>query len=301
MTAATAATPFSVRLVNFLLGIRPLFALAKHRARSMMLQRAKRLGIPWEEKVQAFQNEDWTAILPRVQRSITYPDYYLKPFHAYDEGNMGWTPAWECESAALTVHATLWGGERVDGDRQLRDNYHRILAAQLPTPPAAILDLGCSVGMSTAALKALYPEAAVTGLDLSPYFLAVAQQTYGDGDFHWHHAAAETTGLPDASFDLVATCLMFHELPQEASRAILREARRLLKPGGHFALMDMNPQSKGFATMPPQVLTLLKSTEPYLDQYLTFDLAGAIEEAGFQTPIIQESTPRHRTVIAQVA
>lgn len=298
MTAATASPTFASRLVSSLLGIRPLFALAKQRARSMMLQRAKRLGIPWEEKLQTFAQQDWTEVLQQVQRPIAYPEYYFRPFHAYDEGNMGWTPAWECESAALTVHATLWGGETVEGDRQLRDNYHRILAEHLPCPPAAILDLGCSVGMSTVALKALYPEAAVMGLDLSPYFLAVAQRTYGDRDCQWLHGAAEATGLPDASFDLVSTCLLFHELPQEASRAVLREARRLLKPGGHLALMDMNPQARGFATMPPHVLTLLKSTEPYLDQYLAFDLAREIEAAGLQTPIFRESTPRHRTVIA---
>lgn len=30
--------------------------------------------------------------------SITYPDYYKLSFHAYDEGNLGWLPAFEAES-----------------------------------------------------------------------------------------------------------------------------------------------------------------------------------------------------------
>ena len=37
------------------------------------------------------------------------------------------------------------------------------------------LDLGCSAGLSTRALAEAFPSAQVTGLDLSPYFLAVAE------------------------------------------------------------------------------------------------------------------------------
>ncbi|NJM56149.1 MAG: class I SAM-dependent methyltransferase, partial [Synechococcales cyanobacterium RU_4_20] len=117
----------------------------------------------------------------------------------------------------------------------------------------------------------------------------------------WKHAAAEATGLPGQSFDLVSACLMFHELPRTAACQILQEARRLLKPGGHFALMDMNPASPIYAGMPPYILTLLKSTEPHLDDYFSFDLLAAIEQAGFERPSLTPNTPRHRTILARVA
>lgn len=41
--------------------------------------------------------------------------------------------------------------------------------------PKQILDVGCSVGMSTDGLIRAYPEGEFTGLDLSPHFLAVAR------------------------------------------------------------------------------------------------------------------------------
>jgi ubiquinone/menaquinone biosynthesis C-methylase UbiE len=157
--------------------------------------------------------------------------------------------------------------------------------------------------MSTFALQKTYPQAQVTGLDLSPYFLAIAQYQSaksGTQPATWIHAAAESTGLPDASFDLVSAHLIFHELPQDASIAILQEARRLLRPGGHLAIMDMNPQSEIYAKMPPYILTLLKSTEPYLDQYFALDLAQAIYDAGFDRPSITTNSARHRTLVAQV-
>ncbi len=46
------------------------------------------------------------------------------------------------------------------------------------------------------------------------------------------------------------------------------------------------------------LLCLLKSTEPYLDDYFTFDLESAIVDAGFALPDIVPNSPRHRTVLA---
>ena len=51
------------------------------------------------------------------------------------------------------------------------------------------------------------------------------------GRLHFLHGAAESTGLPAGSYDLVSACLLFHELPASAARDILKEAARLLKPG----------------------------------------------------------------------
>jgi len=72
-----------------------------------------------------------------------------------------------------------------------------------------------------------------------------------------------------------------------------------LRPGGHVAVMDMNPQSEIYAKMPPYILTLLKSTEPYLDEYFALDISQAFYDAGFERPTITCNTPRHRTVIAR--
>ena len=137
----------------------------------------------------------------------------------------------------------------------------------------------------------------------SPYFLAVAHyRTQEDqAQINWLHAAAESTGLADASVDLVSICLMCHELPQSATREIFAEMRRVLRPGGHLAIMDMNPRSEIYKKMPPYILTLLKSTEPYLDQYFALDIEQTLVEAGFQVPTITNNTPRHRTIIAQVS
>ncbi len=292
------------QLVNGLLAIKPLAAFAKHQARTMMIKRAERIGVPWTQIVQELGQRSWDGYLQQVQNpQLNYPAYYVRSFHAYEEGNLSWQAAWEVEVAAKAVHAGIWPEAGKDGDSKLRESYHSLLLSHIAETPGAIADLGCSVGMSTNALQATYPQAKITGVDLSPYFLAVAAynaQNQGDQQTQWVHAAAEQTGLPSGSFDLVSIFLMCHELPQSATLEIFQEARRLLRPQGHLAIMDMNPQSTIYAQMPPYIFTLLKSTEPYLDEYFSLDISETLIKAGFQAPIIIPNTLRHRTIISQV-
>jgi SAM-dependent methyltransferase len=304
MTAVDSNPRLASRLVNGILAIKPLFDLAKYQARQMMIKRAASIGVNWLENAEKLRSRDWSAEFNQVNNPhLNYPDYYERPFHAYTEGNLGWEPASEVESAAYAVHARIWKDAGAEGDSRLRQSYHDVLRAQLPNAPKDILDMGCSVGMSTFTLQETFPDAQVTGVDLSPYFLAIAQYRTQERSTQsppvWLHAAAESTGLPSASFDLVSACLMFHELPRTAAVQVFQEAKRLLRPGGHLAIMDMNPQSEIYAKMPPYILTLLKSTEPYMDDYFFFDLEGAIVQAGFTQPTVTCNTPRHRTVIAQ--
>jgi ubiquinone/menaquinone biosynthesis C-methylase UbiE len=290
-------------LVNGVLAIKPLADFAKTRAREMMIKRAESIGVPWRDNAKQLSDRNWEQELATVQNpDLQYPDYYTTSFHAYDQGNLCWQAAWEVESAARAVHAQIWSKGDVSGDPMLRDSYHQVIQQQLKITPTTILDLGCGAGMSTLALQAIYPQARVTGVDLSPYFLAVAQYRgrQSQQNITWVHAAAESTGLSNASFDLVSACLMFHELPTTAAKAIITEASRLLRPGGYLTIMDMNPQSQVFQKMPPYVLTLLKSTEPYLDQYFALDMEQTFVEAGFTCPSITINSPRHRTIIAQV-
>jgi len=299
-------------VINGLLGVKPLANLARNRARTMMINRAESIGVFWRDEVAELRARGgaqalspiWDEDLAQLtDPSLAYPDYYLTTFHAYDEGNLGWQPAMEVSVAARAVHARLWPEGDKHGDERLRQSYHDALAEVLPDQLDKIVDLGCGTGLSTFALRSHFPQAQITGIDLSPYFLAVAQHQAAQAEptrsIAWKHAAAEATGLPDASADVVSVCLMFHELPTEAALRILKEARRLLKPGGYLGIMDMNPKSEVYAQMPPYVLTLLKSTEPYLDQYFGLDLSQAMVDAGFDSPVVKFNTVRHRTLVAK--
>ena len=58
-------------------------------------------------------------------KAVIYPDYYLQPFHAYPKGNLEWLPAFEVESATMSMAVrTFPGTEPVAAQRRLRDNIH---------------------------------------------------------------------------------------------------------------------------------------------------------------------------------
>ena len=302
MTATTRSKiGITSRLVQSLLSVKPLANFAKSRARSMMINRAEAIGVPWRDNVRQLSDRNWESELAEITNpQLEYPRYYTTSFHAYDRGNLSWMAAWEVESASRAVHAKIWSDGDVRGDTMLRESYHQTLQERV-VDPQAILDLGCGIGMSTQALQLVYPQARVTGVDLSPYFLSVAQYRAAQQKLkiEWLHGAAESTGLSDRSFDLVSASLMFHELPTTPAREIIIEARRLLRSGGHLSIMDMNPNSEVFRKMPPYILTLLKSTEPYLDRYFSLDFEQILVEAGFATPVVSYNSPRHRTIVAQ--
>src|SRR5687768_10315759 len=88
--------------------------------------------------------------------------------------------------------------------------------------PETVVDLACGTGRLL--------DFAMTGVDLSPAMLAQARAKWPDRRLI--QADAAHTGLPSASFE-AATCfhLLMH-LDETACAAVLREAARLVKPGG---------------------------------------------------------------------
>ena len=306
MTPASLApqTDLTSQVVGKALAVKPLWALAKAQARRMMIGRAERLGIPWRETVADLSQRDWQPLWDQVYREgVDLPANYRASFHGYDAGHLCWEAAYEFEVASNAVHSSLYPEAGAHSDQVLRQGYHERLQQQFPQAPARILDLHSTVGLSTFRLEQTFPTATITGLNFSPYYLTLAAYNAGQRGStvkSWVHALPEATGFPDSSFDLVSAFLLFHEMPQTTTRRIFREVRRLLPPGGCFALMDMNPESGAYQTMPAFVMTLLKSTEPFMDAYFGLDLRQELLEAGFDSVQMQPCTPRHRAVIAQV-
>eukprot|EP01031_Cornospumella_fuschlensis_P037151 gene37151-45093_t len=303
--------------VNALISCKPLFNLMKQGARNVLISTAEKNNVPWRQRARDLQSKE--AIIKQYysdieNKDLIYPDYYLQEFHAYDSGNLNFQAAYECESATYSMALRIWPSEQlasqVAQDR-LRNSYIDLLKPYLEkyrVSPQNILDAGCSVGISTTALAEAFPAAhQVVGLDLSPHFLAVAkyrqQQESNSKEFvdkiTWTHQNMEKTTFSAGSFDLVSASFVFHELPDQAAVNILTEAYRLLKPNGVFAMTDNNPKSAVIQNLPPALFTLMKSTEPWTDQYYRFNLEAALEQAGFVDVQTYNSDPRHRAIIAK--
>ena len=298
------------RLINGLLAIGPLRSLLFLQARQLIIRTAERRGIAWRARRQQLQQQAEPLLAAIRDPATRTPAYYRAPFHAYGEGNLCWMAACEAEQATDAMALRVWPAESLqpaEAQQRLRAAILTAIEPSLNGPVREALDIGCSVGVSTQALanwlrRRQAEPARVCGLDLSPQMLAVAQVRDGNGLVSaWHHAAAEQTGLASASVDLITLQFVCHELPSAATYAVLAEAARLLRPGGVIALVDQDPESAVIRRLPAPIATLLKSTEPYLEDYFRLDLPQALAQAGFTAIRREACDPRHRVLVANLA
>jgi demethylmenaquinone methyltransferase/2-methoxy-6-polyprenyl-1,4-benzoquinol methylase len=111
----------------------------------------------------------------------------------------------------------------------------RLLGAAHPKPGEKALDLCCGTGDVAFALA--HEGLQVTGLDLNPAMLAVAEKRKtSQVNPQFVCADAARTPYPDASFDLVTISYGLRNLPDW--RKGLEEMWRVTRPGGRFLILD---------------------------------------------------------------
>lgn len=131
-------------------------------------------------------------------------------------------------------HLLSFGIDRLWRRRTVR----RVAAAR----PQRILDLATGTGDLAVALARRIPEARVTGLDMSAEMLAVGRQKVarkGLSDrIRLVEGDAEHLPFSDASFDAVTIAFGIRNFGD--MDAGLREAVRVLRPGGHISILEFS-------------------------------------------------------------
>lgn len=273
--------------------------------RQKILNDARKIGVDWDGDV-----AELSAAIPDTLEPLraglvdealenSLPEYYCAPFHAYEDGNLGWMPALEAEVSSRTVHAQYPAVEPLEGDNYLRGNALDIMASRwddvVGGMPNAALDVGCSVGLSTVRMKERWPEARVVGVDPSAEMLAVGALRRPAVEY-FHGLGEELPDDFERSFDVVSLQLVVHELPDKPMRAILMEAMRVLRPGGMLCVMDVDPSA--FDAVPAVIMALFRSTEPYFEDHKSRNVGDEMEKTGFCSVAFDRNTPRHRTYTA---
>ncbi|WP_238995225.1 class I SAM-dependent methyltransferase [Sphingomonas solaris] len=153
--------------------------------------------------------------------------------------------------------------------------------------PHTILEIGGTVGHSSLPIAQAWPEAEMTIVDLGApmlrYGLARAK-SLGVGNVRFVQASGEDLSrFPDQSFDWIQTTMFLHELSTRSLANILRETRRLLKPGG-IVLHVEQPQYTADMPLFEQVMRdwdAYYNNEPFWSRMHELDLDQAMVDAGF--------------------
>lgn len=200
--------------------------------------------------------------------SVQYPDYYLQDFHSVEGGYLN-------KDAAIT-YDPITNKILVPSESYLRTT----LAQMFPSDAQHILDLGCGTGTATRFIAERLPNAQIVGIDLSPYMIAAAQlKARAFSNITFLHANAEHLPFESNTFDAVTASLLFHEMPPEAGLNVMKEALRVLKPGGVFLVFD-GAQSTSISKLGGNISSLL-FLEPYAEAFLSGNLIEMMQAAGF--------------------
>jgi ubiquinone/menaquinone biosynthesis C-methylase UbiE len=139
-------------------------------------------------------------------------------------GRRGLTSTYDL-AIALTMRERRFRGDLTD----------RVLAGS-DGQPLEIVDVGSGTG--TLAIALAERGARVEALDGDPDVLERAQAKPGAQRVRWHEARADALPLADASCDRVVCSLVLHHLSDTVKHAALREALRVLRPGGRLHVAD---------------------------------------------------------------
>jgi ubiquinone/menaquinone biosynthesis C-methylase UbiE len=134
---------------------------------------------------------------------------------------------------------------------QARILAHEVIGPLHFAPGYRVLELGCGVGAQLELLCERFPDVHFTGIDRNPEQVACACEMLRSHTeaCRVDVALGDATNLPfaDAHFDAVLTIWVLEHVPEP--EGILREALRVLKPGGKLILTEV--ENATFAFDPP--------------------------------------------------
>lgn len=148
--------------------------------------------------------------------------------------------------------------------------------------PKRILDMGCAIGNSTLVWSRAFPKAEVHAIDVGAPVLRYAHaraQELGVA-VHFSQQNAEATDFATGSFDLVISHIMLHETSKSALVKIMKECRRLLRPGGLMLHLEI-PRGKTLFEKFMHNWESFNNNETFCRYMTDIDLAAEAVKGGF--------------------
>jgi ubiquinone/menaquinone biosynthesis C-methylase UbiE len=158
---------------------------------------------------------------------------------------------------------------------------HDVIVSKVDDGSGKILDIGTGSGSLIIKLAKRFPHSSLTGIDFWgqnwEYSKGQCEQNAeieGVSDrIHFLKASASKLPFPDAEFDIVVSCLTFHEVKDSRNKTdVMKEALRVIKPGGTFVFMDLFLDENTFGKKTELVADLTMHGVVELKEYKLTDI-----------------------------
>ena len=185
-----------------------------------------------------------------------------------------------------------------------------LLVAQGLAPEGFVIDVGCGSGRLAVHLSP-YLKGGYLGTDVVPDLLDYARQLVDRPDWRFELADGLTIPAPDSSADVVCFFSVFTHLRHEESYTYLKEARRVLRPGGriifsflefaiasHWAVFAKNVASVHSDLPLDQFMSRdgIYSWADHLDLTIIDLLDGDVPSIPLAQPVVLESGQKYETL-----
>ncbi len=106
--------------------------------------------------------------------------------------------------------------------------------------PRRILDFGAGIGSSIPQFKQMFPDAALTCLDVSERSLKIARNRHGDVA-EYRTFDGNIIPYPAQHFDIAFASCVFHHIPAHRHVGLLNELRRVVVDDARLFVFEHNP------------------------------------------------------------
>lgn len=162
-----------------------------------------------------------------------------------------------------------------------------ILDGTTPVSGTRLLEVGCGAGAVLGTLGSAIPDVRLSGVDIEPAQISFAGKYLADREVAADLQVADARELPyeSGSFDHVWMMWVLEHMTEDDAKAVLREARRVLSPGGtitsielDYATIKVGPSTSNLDSL---MLTLVQAMRAFGQSDAGTQLWGWLDETGF--------------------